>query len=159
MSTPGKSWQCLIAPGAAVALRFWWAVTVLFPFSSKQRLGASRAGELCVSSSPQWCLRVWSRVKEQRLLIFHLFEVVLQFRHLGKTLPRFEKQVMWLEGLVGMNSTINFGTEPVESISRNLVCFTIQTKKKPSRISTRTPRTSRCEVHLVAVFETFLRKP
>lgn len=77
----------------------------------------------------------------------------------GETLPRFEKQVMWLEWLVGMNSTTNFGTEPIESISRNLVCLTIQTKKKPSRISTRTPRTSRCEVRLVAVFETFLRKP
>lgn len=44
MPTPGKSWQCLITPGAPAAFRFWWGVTVLVPFFSKQRLGASEQG-------------------------------------------------------------------------------------------------------------------
>lgn len=57
------------------------------------------------------------------------------------------------EGSVGMNSTIKSGIVPIGAISRNLVCFTIQTNKKPSRTSTRIPRTSRCEVHLVAVYD------
>lgn len=65
-----------------------------------------------------------------------------------------EEQVMFpvvSEGPVGMNSTIKSGAVLVGAISRNLVCFTIQTKKKPSRTSTKTPRTSICELHLVTV--------
>lgn len=84
MSTPGKSWQCLITPGATAALRFWWAVTVLFPFSSKQRLGASEQASFVYAAVHGG---VWEfEVQRTDIADFHLFEVVLQFQHLGKNL-------------------------------------------------------------------------